>query len=271
MKKKRTIGSAQLDDHASATAQASRALKRSRAQQSVKVGKHRGSTLRESLLKRLHGSQFRKLNEELYTLDGEANFNRFSKEPALAEAYHRGFREQIARWPSNPLDAIIRSLACRDSSLLVADFGCGDARLASELGHKHTVHSFDLVATKEGVVACNMANTSLASSSIDVAVFCLALMGPSFLDFLLEAYRVLRPKGELKIAEVRSRFDEQAGGVEKFVETLRFIGFDLKRAPDTSNTHFLAFEFAKAKARRPNMRNVRKLGFAFKVCRYKKR
>lgn len=77
--------------------------------------------------------------------------------------------------------------------------------------------------------------------------------------------------GELKIAEVRSRFDEQAGGVENFVETLRYIGFDLKVAPDTSNTHFLGFEFVKAKARQPDMRKVRKLGFTFKACRYKKR
>ena len=42
---------------------------------------------------------------------------------------------------------------------MAADFGCGDAQLASNV--PQTVHSFDLVATAPGVIACNMANTPL--------------------------------------------------------------------------------------------------------------
>ena len=46
------------------------------------------------------------------------------------------------------------------------------------------MHSFDLVAGVSGVVACNMAAVPLAEESVDVAVFCLALMGTDYGAFL---------------------------------------------------------------------------------------
>lgn len=231
--------------------------------------KRQKTSLQESFQRRLEGAQFRTLNEELYTKTGDENLARFSAEPELAEAYHRGFREQTSRWPSNPLDAIIAALA-KQKKCAIADLGCGDARIAEELGERHAVHSFDLVATRPGVVACNIAKTPLEDASVDVAVFCLALMGPSFLDFLREAGRVLRTGGVLKIAEVRSRFDEKAGGIEKFLSTLKALGFDLVGDYDASNSHFLAFDFVKSR-RPPNLGKVRKAGFAFKPCLYKRR
>lgn len=66
------------------------------------------------------------------------------------------------------------------------------------------VHSLDLVSTVPGVIACNMAHTPLADASVDVAVFCLALMGTDYGAFLAEAHRVLKAKGWLWVAEVRS-------------------------------------------------------------------
>lgn len=74
---------------------------------------------------------------------------------------------------------------------VVADFGCGDARLAEALSHL-SVHSFDLVAKKPGVTACDMAHTPLLMESVNVAVFCLSLMGKNLNDFILEANRVLK-------------------------------------------------------------------------------
>ena len=47
-----------------------------------------------------------------------------------------------------------------------------------------TVHSFDLVAGAPGVVACNMAAVPLGDTSVDAAIFCLALMGTDYGAFL---------------------------------------------------------------------------------------
>ena len=41
-------------------------------------------------------------------------------------------------------------------STVIADFGCGEARLASSVSQK--VHSFDLVAANPSVTACDIAN-----------------------------------------------------------------------------------------------------------------
>lgn len=40
----------------------------------------------------------------------------------------------------------------------MADFGCGDAKIARNVPHK--VHSFDLVALNDHVTACDMAHVS---------------------------------------------------------------------------------------------------------------
>ena len=52
------------------------------------------------------------------------------------------------------------------------------------------MHSFDLVASAPGVVACNMASVPLDDASVGAAVFSLALMGTDYGAFLLEAKRV---------------------------------------------------------------------------------
>jgi len=98
--------------------------------------------------------------------------------------YHQGFREQVSKWPRNPLDEIIAWIMAKYPQARVADFGCGDARLAASVKNKvcggllflgvpgssdvcdligsvgchHQVYSFDLVANNERVTACNMAH-----------------------------------------------------------------------------------------------------------------
>ena len=61
-----------------------------------------------------------------------------------------------------PIDLAIAWLKKKNSSWVAADFGCGDAQLASSV--PHTVHSLDLVATAPGVTACNMAHTPLGEA-----------------------------------------------------------------------------------------------------------
>lgn len=82
------------------------------------------------------------------------------------------------------------SLFDRPIYYTVADFGCGEARLAQSISQK--CYSLDLVASNSNVIACDMAHTPLQANSINIAVFCLSLMGTNLKDFLIEANRVLR-------------------------------------------------------------------------------
>ena len=62
--------------------------------------------------------------------------------------------------------------------LVIADFGCGEARLAHALSSScRKVYSFDLVALNDKVTVCDFTKTPLENESIDIAVFCLSLMG----------------------------------------------------------------------------------------------
>lgn len=52
-----------------------------------------------------------------------------------------------------------------------------------------------------------------------------------------------------KVAEVRSRFEGEEGGVERFLDVTKRLGFD-RRQMDRSNKMFLLAEFKKS-ARKP--------------------
>ncbi len=111
----------------------------------------------------------------------------------------------------------------------IGDFGCGEARLAATLRSdkslkaQHRIHSFDLVAANSLITACDIAKVPLNASSLDIAVFCLSLMGTNFEDFLLEARRTLKIGGHLLIAEVQSRLPS----VQQFVDMCAGLGFSM--------------------------------------------
>ncbi|OAL03240.1 hypothetical protein IQ06DRAFT_291077 [Phaeosphaeriaceae sp. SRC1lsM3a] len=97
----------------------------------------------------------------------------------------------------------------------IADLGCGTAslayRLQPHLNDLHiSLHSFDLSKptgpSAPLVTVADISALPLAPGSVDVAIFCLALMGTNWLDFIDEAYRVLRWRGELWVSEIKSRF-----------------------------------------------------------------
>lgn len=78
----------------------------------------------------------------------------------------------------------------RPAEYVVADFGCGEARLEESVEQK--VHSIDLIALKDNVIACDMAHTPLLTNSVHVVVFCLSLMGSNLGDYIKEAHRILK-------------------------------------------------------------------------------
>lgn len=222
------------------------------------------SSLQEKMTKQLESSRFRWINEQLYTTTGDEAVAMFSKDPKLFDIYHRGFTNQVKLWPVNPVNKIIEWLKKRSTSQVVADFGCGEAIMTKSVANK--VHSFDLVAKNELVTACNMAKVPISSASVDVAVFCLSLMGTNLVDFLREAHRVLKPGGILKVAEVASRINDTA----QFTKSLARLGFKLQNE-DATNKMFVMFDFIKSKESVKLVPSNQLEGLSLKPCIYKKR
>jgi len=224
------------------------------------------SPLTSAAKQKLTASRFRFLNEQLYRQEGSASASLFKNDPTLFDSYHAGYRIQANQWPLDPLDLIIAEVKKLPKKAVVADFGCGEARLAQSV-HRATVHSFDLVAANDKVVACDMANVPLESCSVDVAVFCLALMGTNTRDFIFEASRVLRVGGTLKIAELESRFQGEQYSVESFIAKVQKFGFKLA-AKNLKRDFFYFLDFEKVQ----DMKKKKKLpDIELKPCLYKKR
>lgn len=53
---------------------------------------------------------FRYLNEKLYTRSSSEAWQLFQEDPESFDIYHKGFKNQVVKWPVNPLDIIITEL-----------------------------------------------------------------------------------------------------------------------------------------------------------------
>lgn len=145
---------------------------------------------------------------------------------------------------------------------IIADFGCGEAMLAASIQQK--THSFDLISVNEKVQACDMSHTPLLTNSVHIVVFCLSLMGTNLGDYILEANRVLKKDGILKIAEIESRFDH----IEDFIKLLNDYGF-MNTWKDLSQNLFYFLDFKKIKDITTNKNKLPMI--TLKSCLYKKR
>ncbi|KAJ3485512.1 hypothetical protein NLG97_g6798 [Lecanicillium saksenae] len=261
--------------------------------------------LQAAMREKLVSARFRHLNETLYTKPSEESFSLFQDSPEMFDEYHEGFRRQVKVWPENPVDSFLQDIrsrgkirqpfkgkpAARPSSLAasplprtggtctIADLGCGDAALAQSLQAdkgkmRIDVRSYDLQSPHALVTKADIANLPLEEGSVNVAIFCLALMGTNWIDFIEEAFRVLHWKGELWVAEIKSRFgpvrnkhapvehsvgnrkkvdgvedNRKATDVSAFVDALQKRGFVLNgersEAIDLSNKMFVKMRFIK--------------------------
>uniref|UniRef100_A0A8B9QCF3 Ribosomal RNA-processing protein 8 n=1 Tax=Apteryx owenii TaxID=8824 RepID=A0A8B9QCF3_APTOW len=89
-------------------------------------------------------------------------------------------------------------------------------------------------------VVSGVSQVPLAAESVDVAVFCLALMGTNLQEILEEANRVLKQGGTLMMAEVASRFED----LRAFVNSMAHLGF--KSVSKVASTHSMIFFMSKA-------------------------
>mmetsp|Transcript_48846 Transcript_48846/g.117063 ORF Transcript_48846/g.117063 Transcript_48846/m.117063 type:complete len:204 (+) Transcript_48846:3-614(+) len=202
------------------------------------------------------------LNEELYTTKSNEAITMFEKEPRLFDQYHEGFREQVKGWPQNPVDLMAKIIG-KNPKWVVADMGCGDAKLAEAVPNK--VHSFDLVAVNEKVVACDIAKVPLGHGEVDAVVFSLALMGTNYGDFVVEGHRILKKGGRMLIAEVRSRIEHV---LDDFVTFVGELGFSVDKV-EKQNKMFVFLQLTKQKDKPKGF----DAGSApvLKACQYKKR
>ncbi|KAI1461484.1 methyltransferase-domain-containing protein [Annulohypoxylon moriforme] len=207
--------------------------------------------MQAAMREKLVSARFRHLNETLYTKPSADSFQLFQDSPEMFQEYHEGFRRQVEVWPENPVDGYIKDIQSRGSQRTphrsrngpsapapppnsggvvplprtngtcnIADLGCGDAKLASALQSslkklRLSILSYDLQSPHPLVTKADIANLPLADGSVDVVIFCLALMGTNWLDFVEEAYRILHWKGELWVAEIKSRFGQVGGKGKK--------------------------------------------------------
>ncbi|KAI1186248.1 methyltransferase-domain-containing protein [Nemania serpens] len=195
--------------------------------------------MQAAMREKLVSARFRHLNETLYTKPSDEAFQLFQDSPEMFQEYHEGFRRQVNVWPENPVDGYIEDIRLRgrqryphkpkpgqtaptttpevhplvrtNGTCTIADLGCGDAKLATVLQSEKrklniNILSYDLQSPSALVTKADIANLPLADGSVDVVIFCLALMGTNWLDFIEEAYRILHWKGELWVAEIKSRF-----------------------------------------------------------------
>ena len=227
------------------------------------------STILTQMKQKLQGSRFRWLNELLYTSSGSEAFEIMKKQPELYKEYHIGYRQQTEGWPTRPVDEAIKWLKCKPKKWIVADLGCGDAELSNSVAQE--VKSFDLLAAVPGIIACNINNVPMASATVDVAIFCLSLMGKDYGSFVIEASRLLKTGGWLWIAEVQSRFNTKNNAIlDDFIDCVEQIGFDI-RQNETKGSHFIVLTFQKREIAMKN-ETSKSLGWPpLKACQYKKR
>ncbi|KAE8349171.1 methyltransferase-domain-containing protein [Aspergillus coremiiformis] len=199
--------------------------------------------LQQAMRQKLISSRFRHLNETLYTTPSSKALELFTASPELFDEYHAGFSRQVKEsWPSNPVDGYIQSIRFRakvpaapkrgdksdksriplprrpNGTCTIVDLGCGDAQLARALipsaqKLKLNLLSYDLHAPEGSpITKADISNLSIKDGTVDVAIFCLSLMGTNWVSFVEEAWRVLRSdgKGECWVSEVKSRFGKVA-------------------------------------------------------------
>lgn len=73
----------------------------------------RSAALRARMEERLLSARFRYINQQLYTSSSQEAVKLFQDDPEAFQIYHRGFAQQVGRWPENPVDRIIRYLRRR--------------------------------------------------------------------------------------------------------------------------------------------------------------
>jgi hypothetical protein len=179
---------------------------------------------------------FSRMNQRWNGAKSGTTHTRLQENSEEWQHYHALYRDARKTWAVVPFEQIVKELSIREG-YVVGDFGCGEALLAEKLGETCTVYSFDHVAMNDMVTACDIADVPIDDGELDVAVFCLSLMGTNFTDYLKEAHRTLKLDGRLHIYEATTRFGDR----DQFAADLGRLGFGQVTVEDEWKfTHIVA-------------------------------
>lgn len=196
--------------------------------------------LRPEILEYLKPSlgDFSEMNKSWSVSRSENTQSRLKADPSEWYYYHSLYAEKRKEWSEIPYIEIAKKIKERPE-WVVADMGCGENLLSKELTNK--VHAFDYVAIDKDVIACDMSSVSLNSNEVDAVVFCLSLMGSNYLDYLKEAFRIIKPYGNLFICEPKKKIDNR---IEEFKKDIESVGFKIIEV-NSQSSKFIYFQGIK--------------------------
>lgn len=173
----------------------------------------------ERVRKRYNPGDFTKFHQNWALEKSSTTHEKFKNDPSLWRYYHDMMDEHSSKWSEQPYRVISSNI--RRSEWLIADLGCGQNRLRLELP-MNKIEAFDHVAIDDSVIECDISRLPVEDERYDAVVMSLSLMGRNQLDYLKEAYRVLKHKQWLYVAEPKGKWN---GNGEELVQILRGVGF----------------------------------------------
>ena len=163
------------------------------------------------------------------------------KDPDEWHEYHRQYREARKEWKVIPYEVWIDKIKKMAPNMIIGDFGCGEAKISQEIGSR--VKNFDHVAIDPTVESCDMKSVPVEAGTLNVAVFCLSLMGKDWKDYLKEAARCLSLGGYLYITETTKSLIEKEDGKAPRLDKLRDViienGFEILSDYDRAQFTFI--------------------------------
>jgi ribosomal RNA-processing protein 8 len=192
-------------------------------------------------------SGFSRLNNIFNNSKSEIIHKRIQQDPQFLVEYHEKLDEARKLWDIDPVNVIASKInglklpAHIIMKLVIGDFGCGRAKLA-ELLEENKMYNFDHHnILNDKIIACDMKSVPLKENGkLDVAVFCLSLMGENWPNYIAEAKRCLTRNGLLFIAETTKSLSARLSELRNIIKEQ---GFEIY--PDDERGNFTFIEARK--------------------------
>lgn len=164
-------------------------------------------------------NEFSELNSKWSTSNSKTTHNRLMNNPDEWYRYHGLYREARKKWAEIPYIEISKKIKARPD-WQVADLGCGENLLKKEIDN--LVYSFDHIAIDRSVIQADISNVPMEANAVDVVVLSLAMMGKNSKEYLKEAYRILKPYGNIFISEPYKKWENKESVL---INILTEVGF----------------------------------------------